>query len=324
MFQSPTPTVDLYFFNSCKNLVAHFLQQKRPIVRLGDNTFQCGNRYLIIRNETEKVLHKVLFTNDIEIFYLIDDNIWDATYDSSLPEKYRTKLETFTSGILKEVIKRSEHFIVPSTALTNALPANTPVSLLPPCWHSTPPEAKHFTEEIIKIVHLGTNSHQAGYDFLQPILKTILDNNPGVSFTYYSNTPLLGSLDKHSRVFRKKLMRWKKYKKQIGKEHFHLGLYPILDTPFNRGRSHNKVLEYCLTGCAAIYSSSWNHSSLIRHGKNGWLCENDQQSWVDTILSLVRNPEQLQAGFQGASELFYQLNDLQAQRAFWKHLLLEE
>jgi len=119
-------------------------------------------------------------------------------------------------------------------------------------------------------------------------------------------------------------MRWKRYKNQIGDEHFHLGLYPMLDTPFNLGRSHNKILEYTLTGCAAVFSRNWNHSELIEHDKNGWLCNNDQQSWVNTILSLIEEPKQLLDGFRGASQLFYQLNDLQSQRNFWKRLLLKE
>lgn len=270
------------------------------------------------------MLHRVLSQKAAEIIYLVDDDIWSAPDDGTLPEKYRTKLAGLTTGLVGECINRASHIVVSSNILSDKVPANIPVSKLSPCWHIEPPDEKHFNQEYIKLVHLGTNSHKAGYEFLRPILENVLDKTSHVTFTYYSNTSLLGALDKHPRIIRQSLMRWKKYKKHIGKKRFHLGLYPILDTPFNQGRSHNKILEYCLTGCAAVFSKNWYHSGLIEHGTNGWLCNNNQQDWSKVILSLVEKPRQLQTVFAGASQLFGQLNDLQYQRAFWKHLLLKE
>ena len=270
------------------------------------------------------MLRKILSQKDAVILCLVDDNIWSALDDMTLPDNYRGKFADLSSGIMAEFIAKARCYIVSSNALQDNVPKGVPVEPLHPCWHAEPSDELHFEQKEIKLVHLGTNSHLAGFQFLQPVLEQVIESTPSVTFTYYSNISLLGNLDKHERVIRRRLMRWSKYKKHIGNERFHLGLYPILDTPFNQGRSHNKILEYCLAGCAGLYSSNWDHAKLIDSGENGWLCENNQQDWLKMILHLMNNPGKLRNGFNSATRLFYKLNNLQQQRAFWQRVFIKE
>lgn len=301
-----------------------FPWQGRPVRRLGDNAFQCGNRFLVMRREKERVLRQILSQKDAVVLYLVDDNIWSASKDMTLPEQYRKNLAALTSDVLPALSEQVTHFIVSADTLLDKLPAGVQGETLSPCWHSEPPGDSHFDQNTIKLVHLGTNSHLAGLDFLQPVLEQVFESTSSVTFTYYSNTPLLGELDKNELVFRRRIKRWSEYKKRIGLERFHLGLYPIMDTIFNQGRSYSKVLEYSLTGCAGLYSSNWRHSDIIEQGVNGWLCENNQQRWLETILYLVDNPTQLQKSFNGATQLFHKLNNLQQQRKFWLERFIRE
>ena len=103
MFWSPIPTTDLYFLNSCNPLISNYpwqdINNTKPIKRLGDNTFQCGNEVLVIRRDKEKLLRSIISNKALELIYLIDDNIWQAKYDTSLPEEYKNRLNNFACGM---------------------------------------------------------------------------------------------------------------------------------------------------------------------------------------------------------------------------------
>lgn len=323
LINATLPTTDLYFLNSCGDLVAQYPWQKRPIKRLGCNTFQAGNRVLIIRNDLDRVLQKVLAEPQTDLLYLIDDNIWGGGHDISISEQYRKKLFQLQSGLISEIIEKASRVIISSDSLASEIPRKEKVHQLSPCWHKVPTNDHHFDQvNEIQLVHLGTNSHAAGFTFLKPVLAEVYTRYANVTFNYYSNQPLLDELDAHPQVKRRPLKRWSRYKREIGSDRFHLGLYPVAFTPLNNHRSRNKILEYALTGCAAVYSNHWPHSQNIEHGKNGWICPMHHQTWVDTICELLDNPESLRKSYQQASILFHHLNDLRQQRAFWMNTLL--
>lgn len=324
MYRHNLPTTDLYFLNSCSDLVARYPWQKKPIRRLGRNTFQCNNTFLLIRSDTEDLMRRIMARKNARIIYLVDDDIWAGAADETLPPKYRQKLGRLIAGPLKDLTAQADHIVVSCCNLQEALPCSTATTRLSPCWHRTPPDTRHFDTDRPRLVHLGTNSHTAGFQFLAPVLATVLQQHATATFSYYSNTPLLGALDRHNRVHRLPLQRWSTYRRRIGKRRFHLGLYPIPDTPLNSCRSYNKILEYSLAGCAALYSRNWEHCGLITHAKNGWLANNDPYEWQEAILSLLADTTTLKSAFQASTALFEEMNCLQTQRAFWQRILFEE
>lgn len=322
MFWSPIPTTDLYFLNSSRDLVAQHPWQQRPVKRIGNNTFQCGNRFLVIRRDKENILRKVLTHRQAEIVYLVDDNIWGAPEDTSLPEAYRQRLKALQQGPVSDIFNRASRIVVSCSVLRDTLSVNKPVDIVHPCWQTAPPDSRHFDSRTVRLVHLGTNSHLAGLRFLIPVLETVLNATSNATFTYFSNTPLLGSLDGNTKVSRHPLLSWSKYKKQIGRGLYHLGLYPIVKTPFNSSRSHNKILEYTLAGCAAVYSEDWSHTRLLTTDVNCWVCPNDVEQWIHTLCRLIGDTTALRSVYTGSSVLYLKLNDLISQRKFWEHVLL--
>ena len=206
-------------------------------------------------------------------------------------------------------------------------PNNKAIACLHPLWHAVPPSGAHFnvneSNAEIKLVHLRMNSHLAGFVFCYAIVERLLAKYEQLSFSYYSNQLLMGELDHHPRVNRKKVMRWAKYKKYfkrftIAEQCYHLALYPIVDTPINNSRSINKILETSLVGCAGVYSDSWNYAQYIQHGTNGLSLNNSVELWIDEISRLIDPPDALQALYQGSVTNFHQLNSHQEQKRFWQ------
>jgi hypothetical protein len=334
MFWSPIPTTDLYFLNSCKDIIRTYPWQRkdkqRKVIRLGDNTFQCGNRVLVIRKDKPKLIKTVLANADIELIYLIDDNIWQAKNDTSLSSDYQARLTAFSDGMASQLISKASKFVVSNENLKQYLPSNKPIYTLDPVWHVSPPSNKHFnvkTNEKIKLVHLGTNSHLAGLAFCIPVITSLLNKYEHVSFDYFSNKPLLGTLDNHPRVTRNKIMRWGKFKRHVlayktENKRYHIALYPTINTPMNMSRSTNKIIEIGLVGAVGVYSENWNLSRYIQHGVDGVIINNSAESWSLKLSQLIDNPLALISLYNANINNINRLNNSDKQKQFWLHHLL--
>ncbi len=49
-------------------------------------------------------------------------------------------------------------------------------------------------------------------------------------------------------------MPWWLYRRALARMRFHLAIYPLGDTPFNRARSASKLYEHALVGAASLMS----------------------------------------------------------------------
>ncbi len=70
-----------------------------------------------------------------------------------------------------------------------------------------------------------------------------------------------------------------------------IAISPLRDTPFNRGKSDIKFLDYSAIGAAGIYSAVPAYASTVRHGETGWLAENDVEIWTDALETLISDAD---------------------------------
>jgi hypothetical protein len=322
---APIPTTDLYFLGSCGDLVAR-AWRRGPVQRLGANCFRVGNRYLVMRRDRERLVRAILDDTDAEIIYLIDDNL-AATDDASLPEGYRDRLCTLRDGIFKDMMARASLVVTSADAIKAALPEGVPVRHLDPVWQGMPKVGRHLARsegERLDVVHLGTGSHGAGFDFLVPALEAVLGKLPHVHFHYFSSYELLGRLDGHARVHRMRGKSWSAYKRALPGFRFHLGLYPLPDTPFNAARSVNKILEYTLAGCPAMYTAEWAAARGLEDGVNAFLVSGGAEAWEARLTDVLKRPDMLASVYEGARGYYARYNDPAAQRAFWQDVFIKD
>lgn len=84
--------------------------------------------------------------------------------------------------------------------------------------------------------------------------------------------------------------------------HFDIAVAPLVDAPFNRCKSDLKFLEYAACGLPVVASRVVPYVSTIRHGVDGLLTDNDEESWYRSVESLVTQPE-LRARLGAAARL---------------------
>lgn len=68
----------------------------------------------------------------------------------------------------------------------------------------------------------------------------------------------------------------------------HVGIMPLPDTPFTRGKCGCKALQYMAVGRPAVVSPVGINREIVRHGENGLLAES-HADWVNQLERLARD-----------------------------------
>jgi glycosyltransferase involved in cell wall biosynthesis len=86
-----------------------------------------------------------------------------------------------------------------------------------------------------------------------------------------------------------------------------VGVMPLPDEPFERGKSALKLIQYFAAGLPAVVSPVGVNAEIIRDGENGFLAETPRQ-WADKLALLLERPDDRarlgQAGRRTAAENF--------------------
>ena len=198
--------------------------------------------------------------------------------------------------------------------------------LLRPYWSEPFAGLGHFdaamqNEGWIETAFLGSVVHRTDLNFLLPVIGQLLEETPRLRFHVPERHSLPAWFERHPRVLRIPGLGWSAYRREIAHRQFHIAFYPLLDTPFNRARSPNKLIEQAVVGAAPIYSAGWSEGSRVHHGQSGLCIPNDREAWLCAIRGLLLHPARMRALAEGAQTLARSLNDPGPQRALWRDLL---
>lgn len=83
---------------------------------------------------------------------------------------------------------------------------------------------------------------------------------------------------------------WSKKSRAVDLATSDIGLAPLPDNRFTRGKCSFKVLEYASAGLPVVVSPVGTNTENIRDNITGFLATNTQQ-WVDRIAQLIENPQ---------------------------------
>jgi glycosyltransferase involved in cell wall biosynthesis len=84
---------------------------------------------------------------------------------------------------------------------------------------------------------------------------------------------------------------------------FDIGLLPLLDDRWTRGKCALKLLQYMSCGVASVSTHTEVTSKIVQDGRNGFLASSDSQ-WVEKIKFLLENSNERQfMGIKGRESL---------------------
>ena len=71
---------------------------------------------------------------------------------------------------------------------------------------------------------------------------------------------------------------------------FDIGVMPLPDSPWERGKCGFKLIQYMACGLPVIASPIGVNSEIVEHGVNGFLVETDEE-WESSLRTLMGDPE---------------------------------
>ncbi len=114
-------------------------------------------------------------------------------------------------------------------------------------------------------------------------LRRLSDRFPDFKLRIVSDKPL------HLEGVRIENEIWQAEKEQQLLASFDVGIMPLWDSVWTRGKCGYKILQYMGVGTAAVASAVGANSQIVTHGENGFLARTDDD-WFKNIAALLDNP----------------------------------
>ncbi len=156
------------------------------------------------------------------------------------------------------------------------------------------PQKKKVTDhpEII-LGWIGTKGNLKYLKKLEPVFETIHQRFPQVKLKIVSNhffdSPHLPIIKKP----------WKLEDENEDLISFDIGLMPLNDDLWSRGKCGLKIVQYLSVGLPVVCTPVGMNSDIIKEGKNGFWATNHQE-WVDRLSTLIQNRDlRYQMGLKG-------------------------
>ncbi len=91
-----------------------------------------------------------------------------------------------------------------------------------------------------------------------------------------------------------KFIPWKKETEIEDLLNFNVGLMPLPDDIWSKGKCGFKALQYMALGIPALVSNVGVNAEVVDHEKNGCICKSEEE-WMFYLRKLLREPDYLQA-----------------------------
>lgn len=311
------PSTDLFFRHACSDWLSRWWR-KGPVSAVGANCFTCGRTMLLIRQDDDAVMRRALDWPH-RLVYLVDDDIAGAASSPGLPAAYRRRLCQFDRAFHQSLLHRADVIVVPSPVLAETLSLHGTVELIDPFWSIPPGATDHFGSGPLRIAHLGSGSHGGGLAPIAPALRRLAETTREIEITCIGRAGDHPALEGHPRIRRIAPMRWPRYRRWLARQRFHLALYPLAQTRFDRARSANKLLEHAIVGAAGLYPQAW--AMADRLGDAALRAPDDPHAWEDMISSVVADPKRLEKAARSAQRALQPLFSPRTQQKNWERLL---
>lgn len=138
---------------------------------------------------------------------------------------------------------------------------------------------------------MGGGTHNQDHRMIKEAVYQVLAKNEDVKFVYVSGCECPDFFKHIPRL------KWHfdfatidKYPKFIQKFKFDIGIAPLVDNNFNRGKSNLRWLEYSAMGIPTVASPLPHFAQSIAHDKNGLLCYTIND-WISNLQRLISAPE---------------------------------
>ena len=134
----------------------------------------------------------------------------------------------------------------------------------------------------ITIGWTGTFSSKRHLDSLRDVF---LELNKRCNFRLY----VIGNFDFVFPEIDLEVVQWDKETEVRDMQFIDIGIYPLIDDEWVKGKSGLKAIQYMAFGLPTVASNVGNTPNVITNLENGWLVDSDEE-WVLALETLINNP----------------------------------
>jgi len=324
-YRDRLPTTDLYFLNPLRAWKRVEPDGRRipPIRNLAPNIYAVGRTGVIVRYGREADIDRLRHAGIGRLVYIADDDFAAGAEDARLPARYREKLAAFAEGAWPSLRQAADIVIVPGSVLAAAYGGKARV--IPPAWHRKPAPSDHFARiDRIEVVHLGTGSHLSDLAALADAIAEVLKAHPQARLTLFSPGRAPPPLEGHRQVRVRRPMSWWRYKLSLPRMRYHMALYPLTDTAFNRARSANKLYEHALVGAASLMSPNPALQAAAGPGLSHLFVDGSSEDWASRIAADLADPAALRRRADATRARICAADPLENSARAWGEILADE
>jgi len=321
------PTEDIYFLESAAPALK---EQGAVIERFETRRYRlsawlalrrlAGANLLIVRSLGERWVrllerHRERFGR---IVYLIDDDLGAVRDTPGLPEAYVKRLGGLAErqpallALADEVVACCDSLV----AQLGREHAN--VSLLTPPMLASSVKLADFTQSDWIIGYHGTRAHRDDIAHLAPALTSVMESHPRVRLEVMMGRHVPDALAGIARLEAPEALPWKAFQQYQATRRIQIGLAPLLETPFNRGKSWIKFLDISAMGGVGIYSRRAPYTEIVEHGVDGLLVGDDPEEWQSALEQLLGDCQAAEAMARRAQHKAGVIGSLHKSVLFWK------
>ena len=181
---------------------------------------------------------------------------------------------------------------------------------------------------VVRVLYMGTATHGQDLaliaeacrgiktEFGRKVDFDIVGVTSGNEFSDWANRIVP---DPHAMLSYPAFVRWLRKQRR-----WHIGLAPLVNSPFARCKSGIKVLDYTALGLAVVASDVSAYQSVIVHGLTGMLVSSCPQGWRDSLRLLLTDSRIRQRFAREAQKQLFQPLAVQAVRKAWLRSLTKD
>lgn len=207
-------------------------------------------------------------------------------FDDAIFLDERAMLQKMRSKAFKQICRASAHVVAGNSWLASQVPTGIPVTVFPTGIDTVRyrPAINRQVDEIVRVGWIGTSSNFPYLFQIEQEIAKLRQRNVVFDFLICSDVDPVDFRSRTGASF----VRWTPEVEVGFLQSLSIGIMPLADDDWCRGKCSFKIIQYMATGCPVVASNVGFNKDVVLQEETGLLVGAD---WAEALEFLVTNPD---------------------------------